>query len=695
MRSPNYRRLQPDVNNGRTQFTFWFTLFTVVSLAALLAISLTALITSFNNQNPTCPGGSCVNGTSATIAIGVTTTLPCTELATVNNSGSATNAILNFAVPEGCPGQNGQNANVTVSVINNSNNTNVTQVVYNTTDFNIYINITENETFISLPGPPGPPGPQGPNGTCESTCVNGTNGVDGVTPTVTIGTTVTTLPGTNATVSNDGNATDLILNFTIPEGAPGSPGSPGQNANVTITIINSSNNTSVTETIYNTSDFNVFINITENATFISTPGPPGPAGTNGTCTPCNNGTDGVNGIDGTNGTSTSFSIGNTTTTNPGTLATVVNVGTVDDVILNFEIPAGFDGINGTNGVDGVNPSITVGSTETTLPGTNATVTNNGNATDIILNFTIPEGAVGSTGSPGRDANVTITIINSSNNTDVTGTIYNTSDFNIYINITENATFISTPGPPGSNGTDGTNGIDGVNGTNGADGAPGINGTNGIDGVNGTNGVDGAPGINGTNGINGVNGTNGADGVPGINGTNGINGVNGTNGINGINGVNGTNGVNGVNGINGTNGINGINGTNGINGVNGTSGGTNLKYFTNISLSGSRTSSSYAVLNSLTITTNGIYYFIWEGVVTLVSGSSSIQVRISKPAGTEQDNSYRKSNNNRDNSLVTSAIFTISDAPTTVFMEWALTSTGTFSVAKNSFRAIAVGTGAVV
>jgi hypothetical protein len=95
------------------------------------------------------------------------------------------------------------------------------------------------------------------------------------------------------------------------------------------------------------------------------------------------------------------------------------------------------------------PSIVIGNTETTTCDNSATVVNTGNATDLILEFSIPRGC---------------------------------------------------------DGINGTNGVDGRNGTNGVDG---INGTNGVDGLNGTNGVDGrngTDGINGTNGIDGLNGT---------------------------------------------------------------------------------------------------------------------------------------------------------------------------------------------
>ena len=82
---------------------------------------------------------------------------------------------------------------------------------------------------------------------------------------------------------------------------------------------------------------------------------------------------------------------------------------------------------------------------------------------------------GSRGAPGENASVIVTVINLSNDTNVTDVVYNTTLFNVYINISENATFISTPGPDGPQGIQGIPGIAGANGTSGMNG---VNGTNG-------------------------------------------------------------------------------------------------------------------------------------------------------------------------------------------------------------------------
>lgn len=47
-------------------------------------------------------------------------------------------------------------------------------------------------------------------------------------PSITIGTTTTGEAGTDASVSNSGTSTNMVLNFTIPKGANGQNGTDGQ-----------------------------------------------------------------------------------------------------------------------------------------------------------------------------------------------------------------------------------------------------------------------------------------------------------------------------------------------------------------------------------------------------------------------------------------------------------------------------------
>lgn len=71
-------------------------------------------------------------------------------------------------------------------------------------------------------GPAGPVGPTGATGATGATGLQGPAGPAGITPTITIGNTYTVEAGTPASVENSGTATNLILNFSIPQGPQGS-----------------------------------------------------------------------------------------------------------------------------------------------------------------------------------------------------------------------------------------------------------------------------------------------------------------------------------------------------------------------------------------------------------------------------------------------------------------------------------------
>jgi hypothetical protein len=155
------------------------------------------------------------------------------------------------------------------------------------------------------------------------------------------------------------------------------------------------------------------------ATFIAAnPGPQGPSGT--------------------------LEVGTVTTVSASTPASVVNVGTPSNAILNLTLPRGIDGIIGGPGpsnvlqigtvtsdttasatITGTSPTQTlnlvlpqgpqgipgpqgpqgpttlaIGTTTTGNAGTNASVTNTGTATNAVFAFTIPRGATGAKGDPG-------------------------------------------------------------------------------------------------------------------------------------------------------------------------------------------------------------------------------------------------------------------------------------------------------
>ncbi len=143
-------------------------------------------------------------------------------------------------------------------------------------------------------------------------------------------------------------------------------------------------------------------------------GPTGPKGEQG-----NVGPQGDRGIPGP----ASIDVGITETIEPFEEAKVENVGTIEDVILNFKIPRGQQGLEGKIGPQGIpgpkgekgdigpqgikgergdqGPStIQIGNIETIEPTEEAEVINVGTPVDVVLEFKIPKGEKGDIGPRG-------------------------------------------------------------------------------------------------------------------------------------------------------------------------------------------------------------------------------------------------------------------------------------------------------
>lgn len=224
--------------------------------------------------------------------------------------------------------------------------------------------LSESETLVGPQGPPGPPGR------------DGVDGQDGQAATITVGTTTTTAPGTDAIVTNVGDDQDAILNFSIPRGAQGERGETGETGPAGADGFSPVVQVSETPTGYS-----LIITDAE--------------GTTGA-----NLYNGVDGQDGADGQAATITVGSTTTGNAGTNASVTNSGTTSAAVLDFVIPRGADGApgqdgsDGAPGADGQAATVTVGSTTTGNPGTSASVTNSGTTSAAVLNFTIPRGDKG-------------------------------------------------------------------------------------------------------------------------------------------------------------------------------------------------------------------------------------------------------------------------------------------------------------
>ena len=113
------------------------------------------------------------------------------------------------------------------------------------------------------------------------------------------------------------------------------------------------------------------------------------------------------GATGAVGSAGSVTIGTTTTGSAGGNASVTNSGTSSEAVLNFNIPKGVSGavgIQGSNGLTGAtgaagdNATIAIGTISTLAENANATVANVGTDTAAVLNFGLPMGQTGAQGT---------------------------------------------------------------------------------------------------------------------------------------------------------------------------------------------------------------------------------------------------------------------------------------------------------
>ena len=290
---------------------------------------------------------------------------------------------------------------------------------------------------------------------------DGTDGTDGKAATVSVG-QVTTLPaGSQATVTNSGDENAAVLNFGIPVGNTGQPGKDGTDGQDGVGIQN------IAADGQDENGGNIYrITLTngQSYTFVAPKGATGNTGATGaTGAPgkdfriyktyasvaamnadASNVPDGefvmiastesdpdnaklyvrttdgeadftfvsdLSGAQGIQGEAATIAIGQVLTGEPGTNASVENVGTANAAILNITIPRGKPGTDGTNGtdgapgkdgVDGKAATIQIGEVITGEPGTNASVENTGTENAAILKITIPRGQTGTPGTNGAD-----------------------------------------------------------------------------------------------------------------------------------------------------------------------------------------------------------------------------------------------------------------------------------------------------
>jgi hypothetical protein len=132
------------------------------------------------------------------------------------------------------------------------------------------------------------------------------------------------------------------------------------------------------------------------------------------------GSTGATGATGPTGAAATIAVLNTLTGAPGSLAAVGASGTTGAVALTFTVPqgptgpsgpsgaagptgagtVGAAGPTGATGAAGTAATIGVGTVNTGVAGSSATVTNAGTSSAAIFNFSIPKGATGATGATG-------------------------------------------------------------------------------------------------------------------------------------------------------------------------------------------------------------------------------------------------------------------------------------------------------
>ena len=107
--------------------------------------------------------------------------------------------------------------------------------VGNAAPYDVYIWDGVNQTWVNIGnaiGPVGPEGPRGLKGDQGEKGEQGEKGDKGDAATVTVGTTTTGEPGTEANVINTGTANDAILDFAIPRGEKGEKGDKGDKGDI-------------------------------------------------------------------------------------------------------------------------------------------------------------------------------------------------------------------------------------------------------------------------------------------------------------------------------------------------------------------------------------------------------------------------------------------------------------------------------
>lgn len=164
------------------------------------------------------------DGITPNIKIGNVVSVESSEPPSITIRGDKENPILDFNIPKGVQGTNGQDGT-------NGENGKSLQYNWNGTQLGVKREDENSYSYVDLRGKDGKDGKNGIDGT------NGQDGADGVTPNITIGTVTTLEAGENATVTKRGTKEEPIFDFGIPRGNDGVGGTGGNITLVTTEII--------------------------------------------------------------------------------------------------------------------------------------------------------------------------------------------------------------------------------------------------------------------------------------------------------------------------------------------------------------------------------------------------------------------------------------------------------------------------
>lgn len=168
-------------------------------------------------------------------------------------------------------------------------------------------------------------------------------GPPGPAATVAVGSVATGAPGTDATVVNTGNASNAVLEFTIPQGDQGVQGPQGRGFTP-----RGSYEDMAAGTQLNVDDIVTLAGETYRIMIDLTKGSPEDNWDNWEKWAAR----GPQGDQGIPGTAATIAVGNVATVAPGNPATITNVGTSGAAVFDFEIPKGDPGTGSVNSVNG-------------------------------------------------------------------------------------------------------------------------------------------------------------------------------------------------------------------------------------------------------------------------------------------------------------------------------------------------------